>query len=252
MVSAGRQPKKGTTEWLVAAEVRYGGYVANVPQRKGSPHDPSSAVEIKNGGMIGGDRMSREHHNYASIYSTYLRSFIQRRRRIVVAEVGILKGTGLAIWSDLFPDCRVIGFDIDLSYIEDNMDNLRIAGAFWSNSPELHTFDQLAYNGDIVRDALNGDKIDILIDDGHHSDDAVLNTAKHFVPFLSDDFVYFIEDNEYCFKQLKRDYPTLIVRNFGELTVVTRRESIISYTIWLSYFWRSRASKYAKRIVKRI
>ena len=63
--------------------------------------------------MRGGDRML--FNGYAKDYSRYLKSF-DCDRRLIVAEFGILRGNGLAIWCDLFPNARVLGFDIDTSH----------------------------------------------------------------------------------------------------------------------------------------
>ena len=67
---------------------------------------------------------------------------------LIIAEFGILKGTGLAIWCDLFPDARVIGLDIDLGHFEENRSTLERRGAFKQNKPELHEYDQLVPGDD--------------------------------------------------------------------------------------------------------
>ena len=60
----------GTKEWLIGAEIKYGGFTAKVPRNKVSPKDPRTNEELSMGGMVGGDRML--HHGYASKYSEYL------------------------------------------------------------------------------------------------------------------------------------------------------------------------------------
>ena len=95
-------------------------------------------------GMTGGDRML--HHGYGPTYARYLRPFLGGRN-LTVAEFGILKGTGLAIWCDLFTDARVIGLDIDLGHFEENRSRLARRGAFKQNRPELHEYDQLICGG---------------------------------------------------------------------------------------------------------
>ena len=54
--------KKGTPEWLVLAELKYGGLQTEIPRRKVSGNDPRTPSELVTGGMIGGDRMSANHH----------------------------------------------------------------------------------------------------------------------------------------------------------------------------------------------
>lgn len=88
------------------------------------------------GGKIcmGSDRMSGEKHNYGSCYANFLnkwRKVAESRPQagrdecetvycegyvpLLVAEVGILKGSGLAVWSELFGcAAEVHGFDLVL------------------------------------------------------------------------------------------------------------------------------------------
>ena len=54
------------------------------------------------------------HNGYAKYYSKYLTKYldeakIDSNQRLVIAEVGILRGNGLAIWCDLFPEFKDSG-----------------------------------------------------------------------------------------------------------------------------------------------
>lgn len=211
----------GTAEWLVAAERHYGGYVDRVKRRKVSPNDPRKPEEIATGGMIGGDRMSAQHHGYAAKYAEYLLPAVRSGRHVVLVEVGILKGSGLATWSDLFPKGRIIGFDIDLSHTRANMENLKARGAFKNSNMELHEFDQLLDNRSMLRNILGRDKIDVLIDDGAHTEAAILATMRSVQPHLAEDFVYLIEDNETVASSIAAEFPDLTLDRCGELTVAT-------------------------------
>lgn len=204
---------------LVAIEQKYGGICEGVKRRKVSPHDHRTAQEIERGGMVGGDRMANTHHAYSRAYAKHLRH-LDGKKRLVISEFGILRGTGLAMWSDLFPASRIIGFDIDLSHIKENIPELEKRGARLKNI-ELHEFDQLA-NGplDISR-ALQGDTIDVIVDDGLHSNESILNTIESVGSHLSDEFVYFIEDNDRVYHIIKEKYPQWKVSQYGELTVCT-------------------------------
>ena len=82
-----KRPAVGTAEWLIQREIAYGGYVSDVQRRKVSPFDRRSDLQLKFGGMTGGDRML--HHGYATAYARYLRPFLKER-----VEFGILKSTG--------------------------------------------------------------------------------------------------------------------------------------------------------------
>ncbi len=94
-------------------------------------------------------------HGYAGDYSRWLRQF-NHNDRLIVAEFGILRGNGLALWCDLFPNARVIGFDIDIGHFERNQENLINMGAFSRNRPEVHEYDQFIENQDFLRDILGG------------------------------------------------------------------------------------------------
>ena len=212
------EPDPGSSEWLIRTEIKYGGIVCGVSRTKVSSCDPRDRKSIKRGGMEGGDRML--HHGYAEKYAQFLRTLVQNTKPITLVEVGILMGTGLAIWCDLFPDGRILGFDIDLSHFHRNFDSLVKKGAFIENQPELYEFDQLANNKEYLNSILLGDEVDICIDDGLHSDEAILNTFENLEPFLSDNFVYFIEDNPEVHNKVSIMYPELLIKTAGELTIV--------------------------------
>ena len=183
----------GSINWLIHREIIYGGIQKNVHRKKISVHDPRVKTGKLSGRMQGGDRML--FHGYAKNYSKYLKMFDQDRK-LIVAEFGILRGNGLAIWCDLFPNARVLGFDIDTSNFEDNKQYLLDRGAFSSNFPEIHTYDLFVPSRDLLGQILEGDKIDICIDDGCHLNEAILCTMKSVMPHINEKFVYFVEDNK--------------------------------------------------------
>ena len=167
--------------------------------------------------MQGGDRML--HHGYAAKYSEHLSRFRQEEN-LVIAEFGILRGIGLAIWCDLFPRSRVLGFDIDLSHMNDNMDDLARRGAFSRNRPELHRYDQFVHSEDLLGDILKGDTIDICIDDGCHLNEAIMCTMRSVMPHMKSPFVYFVEDNEFVFDEIGREYPDNDLEADGRLIIM--------------------------------
>ncbi|MGO8698101.1 MAG: hypothetical protein ACLQVY_10330 [Limisphaerales bacterium] len=145
----------GSFEWLVLTETLYGGL------QLGGVNSKTNR---------GGDRMSPHYHGYGRCYAAFLKPFISaaRTRKLTLVEVGILNGNGLATWCDLFPNARIIGFDIDLSNFQANRGHLKEMGAFQKNAPELYVFDQLdAARAKGVMSAVLGDsRVDIAIDDG--------------------------------------------------------------------------------------
>ena len=67
---------------------------------------------------------------------------------------------------------------------------------------ELHEYDQFVYSADYLHEILNGDKIDICIDDGNHSNEAILTTLNSVLPHLNDEFVYLVEDNQNVYEEI--------------------------------------------------
>jgi len=201
---------------LIECERKFGGLHTGVKRNKVSPLDPRSPATLAHGGMTGGDRML--HHQYATIYSACLPDVSEE---ITLVELGILRGVGLAIWCELFPNARVIGLDVDLSHYKENEQNLRKLGAFRNHSPEVYEYDELApTNAMRLRSILGGDSIDVCIDDALHYDEAILKAARDLMPFMRDGGVYFIEDNAKVHEQIRRIYPTNKVVSAGKMTVI--------------------------------
>ncbi len=101
------------------------------------------------------------------------------------------------------------------------MDYLLKLGAFQNNSPELYKYDQLIDSTELLDDILNGDRIDVFVDDGAHFDDTIMTTLKSVLPHLKDQFVYFVEDNANVHRKIELEYPQFPVYVDGELTVIT-------------------------------
>lgn len=164
------------------------------------------------------------HHGYAQAYSMHIFPFLPSSD-ITLVEVGVLKGTGLAIWSELFPNGRIIGLDIDLSHTRDNLENLKRRGAFTNRLPELYEFDQFVDNASKLENILNGQKISIFIDDGFHSNESILTTFQSVSNHLAQEFVCFIEDNDQVHTLLAQRYPEFTVQSYDRLTVITNNSA---------------------------
>ena len=209
----------GSKAWLIGTELKYGGLVKKVPRKKVSPLDERTPQQLATGGMQGGDRML--FHGYAKTYESVLRRYIGKS--VTLVEVGILKGTGLAIWSELFENSKIIGLDIDLSYTQKNIPQLKKNGAFNEGNPELHEFDQLQNNTNLMKKILSARKIDIFIDDGLHTDESIIRTFESVEPYLSEDFTYIIEANHTAYATLEAQYGQYEFTNEKLITVVKRK-----------------------------
>ena len=208
----------GSADWLIKAEVTYGGLVIGVARNKVSSLDPRSPEQLAFGGMTGGDRML--HHGYAPVYARFLRPFLGIQN-LKLAEFGILKGTGLAIWCDLFPEACVLGFDIDPAHYQFNRAELQRRGAFRRNLPEVFEYDQLQNGTSTLTAALQGDTLDIVIDDGLHSIESIVMTWRSVRPHLSRPFVYFIEDYAGLVEQYGDEFAGFDIGSFGMMTVIS-------------------------------
>lgn len=202
----------GSVEWLALTETLYGGLQIGGVNSK--IHQ-------------GGDRMSPHHHDYGWCYAEFLKPFISELapKQLTLVEVGILNGSGLAIWCDLFPKARVIGLDIDLSNYHANRKNLETKGAFKQNSPEVYSFDQLdAVKAEsVLHDVLGETQVNIVIDDGCHSRESVEITFEKVRPFLAKQCVYFIEDNFDTYDWLAHRYREYYWTTRGNIAVATSR-----------------------------
>lgn len=216
----GRFSKPGTRSWLIEREKRYGGYVTDLKRHRISDLDSRSFLSHDHG-MTGGDRMSPCRHNYGDLYAQYLRPFLENAASVTLVEVGVLQGTGLAIWSDLFSDGRVIGLDVDLTHFESNSSRLLNLGAFKAPNYEVHLFDGFVDNRQYLSQILQGDTVDIAIDDASHANSSILTTFESIREFLASNFVYFVEDNRDVHFELSREYPQYHVEPFDEMTIVT-------------------------------
>ncbi len=58
----------GSVEWLIGAEIKYGGKQSGVKINKVSPFDPRTKEQLAVGRCMGGDRMLD--HGYAPLYSS--------------------------------------------------------------------------------------------------------------------------------------------------------------------------------------
>lgn len=195
--------------------------VTNIKRNVLSVHESKSYKKIHEGA----DRMFSHRHNYAIWYSIFLEKFI--KSDIILCEVGILTGVGLSIWCDIFENATsIIGYDIDIGIFENNKSKLIELGAFSKKSPEVYKFDQYEDNTEYIRKNTNEKKISVVIDDGNHETNCILITFKSFLPLLSDDFVYIIEDNKKgVHKKLKKIYNNdYFIYYKDELTVITSKK----------------------------
>lgn len=206
-----------TAEFLQKSELDFGGYVYRVKSNIKSKNVVRKDSEFH----VGGDRMSIFFHDYSEKYAQYLEFF--KLENINLLEIGILNGGGLAIWDRFFDNKKIYGFDYDLSNFLDNFETLKGLGAFKKQTPIVVEFDQFASNNALINSYFKKNLLDVVIDDGNHSDEACVKSFNDLYPYLNNKFVYFIEDNKSAYRHLMNLYEDL---NFdidlNGLTVISR------------------------------
>lgn len=205
---------------LEQIEARFGGVQRGVERRRVSKFDPRTPAELARGAMQGGDRMAL--HGYAAHYARYLLPIL-KRPGLVVVELGVLRGSGLALLCELFPHARrVIGLDVDSSHYREHRSKLEALGAFRRKQPEVHEFDELAPDAaERFASILAGDKVDVFIHDALHTDGPILATMAHVTRHLRPGFRCFIEDNStVATKIMQAPWTNCAVESCGRLTIM--------------------------------
>lgn len=170
--------------------------------------------------MLGGARFGV--NRYARHYVDLLAHLADEP--IVLVELGVLQGAGLAVWCDVFPRARVIGLDIDPGLC--NLSTLEARGAFSKSRPELYELDELSPGASLeLAHILDGQRIDVFIDDALHDDRSILRAARSFMPLMAERCFYFVEDNSTAWKALSAQWPALEIVRRKNLTCLKTRGS---------------------------
>lgn len=151
---------------------------------KNSPFD-----KVPSRGDRGCDRMV--YQDYAPDYALVLPN---NPRRIV--EMGIFRGTGLAMWGDLYPSAEIVGLDIDLARYERHLPEMMLLQAFPGGPPRVLHFDELdEASWRELELHLEPGSVDVWVDDAVHRTDVILEAWKRAEKFMAPRSVYIIEDN---------------------------------------------------------
>jgi trans-aconitate methyltransferase len=117
---------------------------------------------------------SPERHNYTPIYSYFLQNRVVKR----MLEVGIGDGQSLRMWEEYFPNAEIWGADHEVHKL--------------INVNRIHSVlcDQRSED-DLRR--IEG-PFDFIVDDASHHPDHQITSARIWVPLLSPNGLYIIED----------------------------------------------------------
>lgn len=194
-----------TAEMLVDLERKYAPTVGAAPAVF-SPHE-RTRTDSHN---AGGDKMGGDRNGYAEVYARLLDGLDPW----MVVELGVFQGVSMAMWCDLFPDSLVFGLDLEFGRFHANSEALVSRGAFTKNKPMLRQWDAYGDDAEVLRDM---DPIDLFVDDGPHTADAIRNTLRLVGPLMNRGSVYVVEDFSGGEGLLRQQFPDAHIICAGRL-----------------------------------
>jgi hypothetical protein len=125
--------------------------------------------------------LSIKHSAYFQVYEELLSKY--RGKNITFVEVGVLNGGSLFMWRDYFgPKARIIGLDFN-----------PLAKRWEKDGFEIHIGSQS--DSIFWADFYNSvGMIDVLLDDGGHTNEQQIMTTYQSIPFIKDEGVLIVED----------------------------------------------------------
>lgn len=135
-------------------------------------------------------------HSYIKNYYN-VRFNTLKNKRINLLEIGISRGASIKLWKDWFTDCNIVG--IDHCDWADTIVNI----------PNVRSFKKDAYLIETVN-LFEDNFFDIIIDDGPHTLESQMFSAKHWFKKLKPGGIMVIEDID------KFDKIDLIIRSVSE------------------------------------
>lgn len=212
-----RNATRMSPEWLVQREAHYSGGEVRKYSRVLGSEEPGFVWPYD----FGSDKMSFVANRYARAYGKTLDPWIQAS---VVVEIGILDGSGLALWSEVFPNAHLVGIDLRRDLFDANMINLVGLGAFQRGIPHVLEVDAYRPDADTLSALSSLGPVDVVIDDGPHTFDAIERMARALRPYLAENFVDIIEDNPGCRRIITNVFAGHArTRSFDGLVIVERR-----------------------------
>jgi cephalosporin hydroxylase len=128
-------------------------------------------------------------HSYLDVYEELLSPKKHSAKNVL--EVGIGFGGSIKLWSDFFPNAIVYG--IDILPIDEIWDELKL-----HNKIILYTstnaYDETFFNDTFV--SVNK-RFDLMIDDGPHSLESMIQFIKLYSQLMTDDGILIIEDVQF-------------------------------------------------------
>ena len=125
--------------------------------------------------------LSIKHSSYFQVYEELLSQY--RGKPITFVEVGVLNGGSLFMWRHFFgPQARIIGIDLNPQAKKWEKDGFEIFIGSQNNPPFWNDF------------FANVGKVDVLLDDGGHTNEQQIVTTHYAVPHIKDGGMVIVED----------------------------------------------------------
>lgn len=128
-------------------------------------------------------------HSYIDVYEILFRE--KKETATDILEIGIgpantLNGGSIKLWHDYFLNATINAIDI-IKY-DDVWDEIKN-----NNRIKLYT-ETDAYSQKFISSTFEGKKFDVIIDDGPHTLDSMINFVNLYVNYLKDNGIAIIED----------------------------------------------------------
>ena len=132
--------------------------------------------------------VSQRWSHYFFIYDLILQKFREKREPVNLLEIGVQNGGSLEIWKKYMPEgSQIYGIDIN-----EKCCDLKF-------SDNIHFYLGDASNTNFTDEALENIRFDIILDDGSHQSQEVINSFIFLFPKLNSGGVYIIEDLEHSY-----------------------------------------------------
>lgn len=125
--------------------------------------------------------LSTKHSSYFQVYDTLLSKY--RHKKITFVEIGVFNGGSLFMWRDYFgPEVRIIGIDLNSIAKTWEKDGFEI---YIGNQADPEFWERFF--------AAVGD-VDVILDDGGHTNEHQIVTVHHCIPHIKDNGLMIVED----------------------------------------------------------
>jgi len=129
-------------------------------------------------------------HSYLEVYETLFKDIKYSVKNLL--EIGIHHGGSIKLWHDYFINANVTGIDcLSLSELHSINHNIREILELPNVNCHLSTD---AYNISFINNTFSNNTFDMLIDDGPHTLESMIQFIKYYSPLMNNSGILIIED----------------------------------------------------------